>query len=336
MIVGLIVLLAVALTAPVGLLADDSAQRVFPTPQAAVTALVSVAKAGDPKAALTAVLGPDAEKILSTGSAVEDDKARKQFVSAYDQRHRLAASADGRVILYVGANDWPLPIPLVKKDGGWVFDTAAGEQELVYRRIGANELYTIEVLETLVEAQNEYAEQMRYQTGVAQYAQKILSEEGKHDGLYWPAADGDPESPIGPQIAEAASEGYRKGQPGQPIPFHGYIYSVLKAQGKSATGGATSYVRNGRMTRGFAFRAYPAAYRSSGVMTFIVNQEGVVSQKDLGPDTTRLAPSITAYDPDSSWQQAAEPEEVPPEETPPAEGEDLARRYFISEISSRF
>lgn len=201
---GLIVLLVVALTAPVGLLADDSAQRAFPTPQVAATALVSAAKAADPRP-LTAVLGPDAEKILSTG-AVEDDKARKQFVSVYDQMHRLATGADGRVTLYVGANDWPLPIPLVKKDSGWVFDTAAGEQKLVYRRIGANELYTIEVLENLVEAQNEYAEQMRYQTGVAQYAQKILSTEGKHDGLCWPAADGDPESPIGPQIAEAASE----------------------------------------------------------------------------------------------------------------------------------
>jgi len=328
MIIGLIVLLTVALTAPAGLLADDSEQRAFPTPQAAVAALVSAAKASDFKDALTAVLGPDAEKILSSGDGVEDDNARKQFVSAYDQVHRLAFDADGRVTLYVGADDWPLPISLVKKGSGWVFDTAAAEQELVYRRIGANELYTIDVLENLVEAQNEYAEQMRDRTGVAQYAQKILSEEGKHDGLYWSAADGSPESPIGPRIAEAASEGYRKGQRGQPIPFHGYIYSVLKAQGKSATGGATSYVRNGRMTRGFAFRAYPADYRSSGVMTFVVNQEGVVMQKDLGPDTARLAAAITAYDPDSSWQQAAEPDEVPPEETPPAEAQDLASQYM--------
>jgi Protein of unknown function (DUF2950) len=184
---------------------------------------------------------------------------------------------------------------------------------MVYRRIGANELYAIDVLENLVEAQNEYARQVNASTGVTQYAQKILSDEGQHNGLYWPAAEGQPESPIGPLIAKAVSEGYRKGQQGQPIPFHGYIYRVLTAQGKDAPGGAMRYIRRGRMTRGFAFVAYPASYRSSGVMTFIVGQDGVVLQKDLGPDTEKLAQEMTRFDPDKSWQPS-HPEEAPPEE----------------------
>ena len=191
-------------------------------------------KADDPKAALTPILGPDADKILSSGDQVEDDNARKRFISKYDQMHRTAYDNDGRVILYVGADNWPLPIPLVKSGQGWRFDTAAGEKELVYRRIGANELYTIDILENLVEAQNEYAAQARASTGVAQYARKILSDKGQRNGLYWPAAADAPESPIGPLIASAVSEGYRRGQQGQPTPFHGYIYKVLTAQGKSA------------------------------------------------------------------------------------------------------
>jgi len=322
LILCLAALWAAALIIPNSAYANDNEQRVYATPQAAVDALIAAVKAGNPSSAISPVLGPDADKIISSGDKVADDNALKRFESAYDRMHRLAYDNDGRVNLYVGADDWPLPIPLVKKGKGWIFDTAAGEQELVYRRIGANELYTIDVLENLVEAQNEYAERMRGQTGVAQYAQRILSDEGKHDGLYWPAAAGEPESPIGPLIAKAVSEGYQKGQQGQPVAFHGYIYSAVKAQGKSATGGAMSYVRNGRMTRGFAFLAYPAEYRSSGVMTFIVNQEGVVTQKDLGPDTARLAPQIKTYNPDNSWRQAepggSEPQQVPPEESPAA------------------
>jgi hypothetical protein len=289
--------------------ADENEQRVYATPQAAVDALIAAVKAGNPGSAISPVLGPDADKVISSGDKVADDNALKRFISAYDRMHRLAYDSDGQVILYVGADDWPLPIPLVKKGTGWIFDTAAGEQELVYRRVGANELYTIDVLENLVEAQNDYAERMRGQTGVAQYAQRILSDQGKHDGLYWPTAAGEPESPIGPLIAKAVSEGYQKGQQGQPVPFHGYIYSVLKAQGESATGGAMSYVRNRRMTRGFAFMAYPAEYRASGVMTFIVNREGLVMSKDLGPDTAKLAPQISRYNPDHTWRQA-EPSRV--------------------------
>jgi hypothetical protein len=304
-------------SAPV--LADGPRQRVFPTPQAAVSALIAAAKAGDPKAAIGQVLGPDADKVISSGDNVADENARKGFISKYEQMHRLGYDADGRVILYVGADNWPLPIPLVKKDNGWVFDTAAGEQELVYRRIGANELYTIDVLENLVAAQHEYAAQQRASTGVAQYAQRIVSDEGQRNGLYWPPAEGMPQSPIGPLIAKAVSEGYKRGQAGEPVPFHGYIYRVLTAQGEDAPGGARNYIRKGRMTEGFAFLAYPAEYRSSGVMTFLVGSSGLVRQTDLGPETSKLAGEMTRYNPDQSWQDA-EPERAPPEE-PEAPGQ---------------
>jgi hypothetical protein len=250
---------------------------------------------------------------------VADDNARQNFVNKYIQMHRLAYDADGRVILYLGADNWPFPIPLVKKDHGWVFDTAAGEKELVYRRIGANELFTIDVLNNLVDAQSEYASQVRDESGVTQYAQKILSDKGKHNGLYWPVAAGQPESPIGPLIAKAAAQGYKRGAQGQPIPFHGYIYRVLTGQGKGATGGAMSYMVDGKMTRGFAFLAYPVEYRVSGVTTFIVDQDGVVLQKDLGPDTAQIAQEMTRFDPDSTWQIAEpEPEEAEPQKPQPA------------------
>jgi hypothetical protein len=317
-------LLTAVLIGPQRSFAYDSSERVFPTPRAAVDALIAAAKAGDPMTAIMPILGPDAEKILSSGDPVEDKNARQRFISAYDQMHRLAYDTDGSVVLYVGADNWPLPIPLVKKDNGWLFDTAVGEKEMVYRRIGANELYTIDVLENLVQAQNEYAEHARARSGVAQYAQRILSDDGQRNGLYWPAAAGEPPSPIGPLIAKAVAEGYKRGQGGQPVPFHGYIYRVLTKQGKNAPGGARSYLRDGRMTGGFAFLAYPASYRSSGVMTFLVNQSDNVLQKDLGPDTAKLAQEMTRYDPDSSWQEAApggiQPQETPPEETQPTAG----------------
>lgn len=307
-----VLLMAVICSAP-KCFADDNGQRVFSTPGAAVRALVAAAKADDSKAQITAVLGPDANEVLSSGDAVADDNARKNFLSHYNQMHRLAYDTDGRVVLFLGADNWPFPIPLVKKDKGWIFDTAAGEKELLYRRIGANEIYTIDVLENLVDGQNEYASEVRNGAGVKQYARKILSDKGERDGLYWSAAAGEPESPIGPLIAKAVAEGYKRGSAGQPIPFHGYVYRILTAQGKDAPGGAMSYLVKGAMTRGFAFLAYPVEYRSSGVMTFMVDQNGIVLQKDLGPDTAKIAQEMTQYNPDSSWEQA-QPEEAPPTE----------------------
>jgi hypothetical protein len=236
---------------------------------------------------------------------VADKNAREDFARRYQEMHRLAYDDQGRVILYIGAANWPVPIPLVKKDSGWVFDTAAGKEELLFRRIGRNELFTIKVLEDLADAQSEYASEA-HDGGEAQFAQKILSDPGKRNGLYWETAEGQPESPIGPLVASASAEGYKKDSGGNPIPFHGYYYKVLEGQGRNAPGGARKYLVDGKMTHGFAFLAYPAEYRASGVMTFMINQDGVIVQKDLGPDTAKLASAIAEYNPDKTWQEVDE------------------------------
>jgi hypothetical protein len=214
--------------------------------------------------------------------------------------HRLAYDDEGRIVLYIGADNWPTPIPLIQKDGGWIFDTAAGKEELLYRRIGRNELFTIDVLRNLVDAEHEYAAS-RYR-----FAEKILSTPGQQNGLYWKAAEGQPESPIGPLVADATVEGYRHGDNSTPLPFHGYYYKVLTRQGRNAPGGAINYIADGQMTNGFAFLAYPAEYRSSGVMTFMVNQDGIIVQKDLGPETVKRASVLTEFNPDGTWDQVLE------------------------------
>jgi hypothetical protein len=256
--------------------------------------------------ALNSILGPDAAQILSSGDPVADNNARDTFVRRYEQMHRLAYDDQGRVILYIGAENWPAPIPLVKKDSGWVFDTAAGKEELLNRRVGRNELFTIDVLEDLADAQDEYASEARDGGSLGEYAQKILSDPGKHNGLYWVSAEGEPESPIGPLVASATAEGYQKGDAGTPLPFHGYYYKVLTKQGTNAPGGAKNYVVDGKMTNGYAFLAYPAEYRASGVMTFMINQKGVIVQKDLGPDTAKVANEIAEFNPDKTWQEVDE------------------------------
>ena len=297
--------LACLLVTPFAAADDTATQQVFPSPDAAVTALVAADKADDMKT-LSSILGPDADQVLSSGDPVADKNARDDFVRRYQEMHRLAYDDQGRVILYIGAGNWPVPIPLVKKDGGWVFDTAAGKDELLFRRIGRNELFTIKVLEDLAEAQAEYASEARDGESSGQFARKILSDSGKHNGLYWEAAEGQPESPIGPLVASASAEGYKKDSSGSPIPFHGYYYKVLTRQGRNAPGGAKNYLVNGKMTKGFAFLAYPAEYRASGVMTFMINQDGVIVQKDLGADTASLASAITEYNPDKTWQEVDE------------------------------
>lgn len=279
--------------------ADDVKQQVFQSPEAAGSALVAAAKADDTNA-LSSILGPDADQIISSGDAVADNNAREKFVSSYNEMHRYAYNNEGRVSLIIGAENWPVPIPLIKKDGGWIFDTAAGKDEMLYRRIGRNEIFTIKVLRDLVDAQNEYA------AGKNQFAEKILSDPDQQNGLYWAAAPGEPESPIGPLVASATTEGYKRGENGTPTPFHGYYYRVLDKQGKNAPGGAKAYIVDGRMTNGFAFEAFPAEYRSSGVMTFMVNQDGVIVQKDLGADTSKLASEIKEYNPDKTWDELVE------------------------------
>jgi hypothetical protein len=215
--------------------------------------------------------------------------------------HRLVKEPDGTTTLYIGAENWPTPIPLVNRGNSWYFDTEAGKKEILYRRIGQNEISTIRVCQELVASQKEY-----YSAQHNEYAEKIFSDEGQHNGLYWKAADGSPESPIGPLVAAAVAEDYSKSQGDAPTPYQGYYFHILTRQGKNGPSGAKSYIVNGKMTGGFAFVAYPAEYRSSGVMTFIVNQEGVVYEKDLGRKTDVVAKNMKEYNPNSSWQKAEE------------------------------
>ncbi len=284
---------------------DTGTPQAFPSPDAAACALAAADKADD-MMTLSSILGQDADQLLSSGDPVADKNARGDFARRYQEMHRLEYDNQGRVVLYVGAGNWPVPIPLVKKNGSWVFDTAAGKEELLLRRIGRNELFTIKVLEDLVEAQTEYASEAHDGESTIQFAQKILSDTGKHNGLYWETAQGQPQSPMGPLVASATAEGYKKDSGGNPIPFHGYYHKVLTRQGRNAPGGAKNYLANGKMTEGFAFLAYPADYRASGVMTFMINQDGVIVQKDFGPDTAKLASEMTEFNPDKTWQEVDE------------------------------
>jgi hypothetical protein len=246
---------------------------------------------------MSAVLRPKGQDVVNSGDAVADNNAREDFTKRYDQMHRLGYNDKGQVILYFGADNWPRPIPIVKKGDGWVFDTADGKEELQYRRVGRNELYNIDVLQELADAQQDYKNSQQ------QFAQKILSDDGQKNGLYWPTSGDEPESPIGPLIADATAEGYKRDPSGKPSPFHGYYYKVPSSQGSAAPGGAQDYIVPGKMTRGFAFLAYPAEYHDSGMMTFMINKDGVLVEKDLGPDTEKIAPGISAFNPDSTWSE---------------------------------
>jgi hypothetical protein len=285
----------------IGCLSAQPAQNTYDSPQQAVLALVSALK-GDDTNQLMRIFGPEAKEILRSGDDVADRETRETFLEKYQEMNRLVANPGGSVTLYLGAENWPFPIPLVKRNGNWRFATTAGKREILYRRIGRNEFDTIDTLHALVDAQKEYASEPRDGEPVKHYAEQLMSDEGKHNGLYWKTGEGEPTSPIGPLIADAFKEGYRRKD--GPIPFHGYSYRLLTAQGPNAPGGAMDYVTNGKLTSGFAFIAYPVEYRNSGVMTFIVNQDGNVYQKDLGPNTESLASSITAYNPDRTWQLA--------------------------------
>jgi hypothetical protein len=282
------------------LTAQEATQKSYPTPKEAVLALVSAAKADDANQ-LMQVFGPEAKAILYSGDQVADKQTREKFIEKYDQMNRLRAEDNGSVTLYIGAENWPFPVPIVKKNGAWVFDTAAGKKEILYRRIGRNEFDTIDTLNALVDAQKDYAREPR-DGNVKEYAQKLLSDEGKHNGLFWKTPEGQPTSPVGPLIAEAFKEGYRREE--GPVPFHGYTYRLLRSQGPNAPGGAKDYTVNGKLTGGFAFIAYPVTYRNSGVMTFIVDQDGKIYQKDLGMNTQSIAAAITSFDPDKTWRPA--------------------------------
>lgn len=277
----------------------------YPTPDDAVQALIDAA-ASDEHGALVSVLGPEVKELRS-GDPVADAAEREDFVDAATESARIEQDDEDHAVLSIGPEDWPFPIPLVRDAEGWRFDVAAGKEELLNRRIGLNELYTIGILRAYVDAQYEYAAQDPDADGVREYAQRMLSDAGTRDGLYWPTQQGEPESPMGRLIAEAVAEGYRRGEGSKPTPYHGYFYGILTAQGEHAPGGAKSYVNDaGHMTKGFALIAYPAQYGESGIMTFLVNQSGIIFQKDLGDDTETVAPAITEYDPDESWHPEAD------------------------------
>jgi Protein of unknown function (DUF2950) len=285
--------------------AQQKGQKTFSSAEEASNALVTATQNNDEKAMLD-ILGPTGEQIVSSGDDAEDTKSRANFVQKYQEMHRLVQEPDGTTTLYIGAANWPTPIPLMNKGNVWYFDTEAGKQEILFRRIGRNEMSAIGVCQQLVAAEKEFSSAHQNE-----YAQKIYSDNGQHDGLYWKAGDGEPQSPIGPLVASAAAISYTKSQGAAPTPFRGYYYHILIRQGKDAPGGAKNYVVDGKMTGGFAFVAYPAEYRSSGVMTFIVGQDGVVYQKDLGKKTETAAKGMKDYDPDSSWQKADDqPEET--------------------------
>jgi Protein of unknown function (DUF2950) len=277
--------------------AQQPGQKTFSSPEDASNALFTAIQSNDEKVMLE-ILGRDGKQIVSSGDEAEDAESRAKFVQKYQQLHRLVKEPDGTTTLYIGAENWPTPIPLVNKGSSWYFDTDAAKKEILYRRIGRNEMSTIRVSQELVAGQKEY-----YASQHNEYAQKILSDEGQHNGLYWTAADGEPKSPIGPLVASAVADSDTKTQNGAPTPFRGYFYHILTRQGKNGPGGAKSYVVNGKMTEGFAFVAYPAEYRSSGVMTFVVNQDGAVYEKDLGKKSEARATSMKEYNPDSSWKK---------------------------------
>lgn len=298
---AIILLLAIQATAwPQSLWAAD--EKGFASPQDAVNALVAAAQNGDTNA-MHAIFGPEGRQLVSP-DAVQAAQGYKMFVQRLAQKTQLVTNSDSSVCLNIGNDGWPFPIPLVKQDGQWFFDTAAGRQEILNRRIGMDELGAIAVCQAYVEAQREYAGQDRAGNGVLAYAQFLRSDPGTHDGLFWPAKPGEPLSPLGPLVAAARGEGYDRParmMSEQQAPYHGYYFKILTRQGRHAAGGKYNYIINGNMIAGFALVAWPAEWGNTGVMTFIVNQQGKIYQRDLGEKTAKIASHMKAFDPDSGW-----------------------------------
>jgi Protein of unknown function (DUF2950) len=282
---------------------EKTSYRLFASPDDAASGLLEAAKSGDQKAVL-AIFGPESKEIIFSGDAVQDKATVDAFVAAYGAMHRWRKMPDEAQILLIGADNFAFPIPLKKSSAGqWFFDAAAGKDEILARRIGRNELAVIDVCAALADAEAEYFSQRH--AGTQQYALKFISDNGKQNGLYWESPEGQPGSPLGPLVAFATTEGY-SAKPDSHVPFHGYYFHMLNRQGSHAQGGAKDYVVDGKMVGGFAFVAYPAEYRNSGVMTFIINQDGVLLQKDLGKTTTETATAMTEYDPDGGWSQVVQ------------------------------
>jgi hypothetical protein len=283
--------------------AETVKQQTFASPEEAVNALVKALKSDDAKA-LETIFGPGSKDLLFSGDPVADKTTRERFLSRYGEKNRLEVT-EAKANLNIGNDDWPFAVPLVKKEGLWYFDTKQGREEILARRIGQNELSTIQVCLAYVDAQREYFRKDRDGDGLLEYAQKFGSDKGKKNGLYWPVKEGEGQSPLGPLFASAQEKGYSaKAAGGKPIPYYGYYYRILTRQGKNAPGGAYDYMVKGNMIGGFALVAYPAKYGASGVMTFIVNHDGVVYQKDLGKNTEKTALAMKVFDPDSTWKKA--------------------------------
>jgi hypothetical protein len=285
-----------------------AAQQPFVSPEAAAMAFVEAVRADDYKMA-KAVLGPGGQEILSSGDDMQDATARQLFLMAYDNTHRINAIGNDRATLSVGEQGFVLPIPILKREKGWMFDAAAGREEILFRRIGRNELSAIQVCLAYVDAQRDYSNLMKASRGPAAYAQRFVSSPGKKDGLYWPQGSGGEASPMGEFVATATMEGYRFGK--KPQPFHGYYYKILTRQAPTAPGGALDYVVDGHMIGGFALVAFPAEYGNSGVATFLVNHDGTVFQKDLGARTPIAADRMTAFSPDHTWSKVQAEELLP-------------------------
>lgn len=296
---GMVVVLALCVAAPLAS-AGTPAQKTFASPEAGVNALVEAVKAND-KMALRAILGAQSRKLISSGDDVADARSREAFVAKYSEASKIVPDADRKATLVIGDDEWPMPIPLVKTGSRWHFDARQGEKEILARRVGANELAAIQVCLAIVDAEHEYAGQARASNGGPHYAARFLSTSGKRDGLYWETQPDEASSPLGPLLAGAATEGYPKSEPKVLAPYHGYYYKILTSQGADAPGGAYDYFVRGRMIGGFAVLAYPARYGASGVMSLMVNYEGVVYEKNLGRETKALAAGMTTFNPDASW-----------------------------------
>jgi len=274
-------------------------QKTFASPEEAVKAVITAARNNEDKE-LLAIFGSAAKDLIFSGDAVADKDRRERLLKAYDEKNSIVPEKAGMVMV-IGSDDWPFPIPLVKKGDQWFFDTKAGREEVLNRRIGQNELSTIQTMLAIVDAQREYAMNDRDKDALLEYAQKFMSDADKKNGLYWKTKEGEEPSPLGELAADARAEGYTRKD--KPVPYHGYYYRILKAQGPNASGGAYDYLVKGNMIGGFAVVAYPAEYGNSGVMTFIVNHDGVVYQKDLGKNTATMAKAMRKFDPEKSWKK---------------------------------
>ncbi len=299
--IPIVVLIMVCSIFLAGRLPAVVAQKIFASPEKAVSSFIDALTKNDQKE-LLAILGPEGESLLSSGDPVADEQGKEDFLQKIGEKNAIEKDGQTKAVLLIGKDDWPFPIPIIKEAEGWYFDTGEGKEEILNRRIGRNEIFTMQTCQAIVDAQREYAMMDSDGDGLLEYAEKFLSDAGKHNGLYWPTTEGEEPSPLGELLAKAWAEGYKKlGSQGEPQPYYGYYFRMLKQQGSSAQGGAYDYLIKGNMIGGFAVVAYPAQYSNTGIMTFIVNHDGVVYEQDLGVDTEKIAKDMTMFDPDTKW-----------------------------------